>query len=227
MNRVLVIVPTLSRPQLCARALDSLVAQNFGSWDCVIAKNGGSERLGQYVAELGPRLNDNRIRMLVLPKRGLGYALNEAIAHFGADHRAFANLEDDDEWDPDFLRIMYRELNRTGADIVHCYQRQEPRARQSNGGPMSTSEIRVHNWVNWPECLCRVKLWHTVGGVCQEAGPATDWDWHLRCLQAGAKYHFVPETLVTHHWHESNYCIQNRDDGKQFVLQRVQEGFYD
>ena len=163
------------------------------------------------------------MRMLVLPDSGLGYALNEVVAHYG-EYEYFAVLEDDDEWDPGFLRTLRKALVAGGADVTHCRQRQVPECRQSDGAPMDRVRIRAVNWINFPMCLFRMQLFHRVGGFTNAAGPATDWDWHLRCIAAGARYEFVDRPLITHHWHGDNYCV--KVDGRPFVMKRLAEGVY-
>lgn len=225
--RALVVIPTLDRPRMCARAVDSLMAQTCEDWSLVIAKNGGTECLGSYVAELGPRLNDERVKMLVLPQNGLGYALNEALDPFLAGHRAWANLEDDDEWHPYFLEVMLKHLKK--GDVAHCLQKQVPRPKQSNGGKMNASRLKWQNWINWPMCLWSARVYSEVGPIAEDCGAATDWDWHLRCVRAGMKYVFVDRALVTHHWHPNsgspNYCLRDRKN--PIVSKRIEEGAYD
>ncbi len=221
--KILVIIPTYNRPAMCGRAIESLRRQDFQDWLLVVAKNGGAKHLTDYVNALGDQLAQPRTRLLVLPEKGLGYALNEAVRHFGTPP-FFAVLEDDDEWAPEFLSTMYRYITETGADAVHCMQIQEPDNKQSNGAPMDKARIRMVNWINFPMCLFRVDMFHKVDGFCNDAGPATDWDWHLRNLAAGARYEFLNQVLVRHHWHGSNYCVQV--DGRPFVMERMQQGFY-
>jgi len=229
MSNVLVVIPTLDRPKMCRCAIESLLRQKFANWSLVIAKNGGAHHTVEYVKALSSphdMLNDPRLRMLVLPQSGLGYALNEAFSAFAGGYKYFTNLEDDDEWDDQFLVTMVKTLDETGADVAHCLQRQEPDQKQSNGGPMNAAMLKRHNWINFPMCLFRTETIKRAKGFCNEAGPATDWDFHLRALQAGARYEFVPQVLVTHHWHEANYCIVDREKGKEFVTKRLKEGVY-
>lgn len=210
---------------MCRRAVDSLLQQTFTNWDLVIAKNGKGS-LGLYEDAMASLLSYPRIRMLVLPGKGLAYTLNSTLAAFGQGHEFFANLEDDDEWAPEFLATMTQAL-ATGASVAHCLQRQEPSRKQSDGGPMDKARIKVHNWINFPMCLFRTDLWlnRVKETFCPEAGPATDWDWHLRCLQAGAVYKYVPRTLVTHHWHGSNYCLAANHAA--LIKDRIAQGVYD
>ena len=71
MAKVLVITPTLERPGMCSRALKSLVGQNFGSWDAVIAKNGGKLLLDAYRSALRVPLSLSNVHLMVLPEKGL------------------------------------------------------------------------------------------------------------------------------------------------------------
>ena len=92
---------------------------------------------------------------------------------------------------------------------------------------MIRKEMHGHNAINFPMCLFRASLVERVGQFCNEAGPATDWDWNLRCINADAQYTFVPETLVTHYWHDGlspNYCLTH--DANEFICQRQKEGVY-
>ena len=227
MSRVLVVIPTLERSSMCRRAVDSLLAQSFTEWNLVIAKNGGSAHVSAYAETLGKVLDDPRVRLLVLPGSGLGYALNEGIERYISSFSYFANLEDDDEWDSGFLEVMVSTLQLSGADVANCLQRQVPMKRQSNGGPMHPGAIRRHNWINFPMCLYRADLYHRVGGFSVDAGPATDWDFHLRALSVGAKYAFVDQVLMTHHWHSSNYCVVSQGEGLRFIRSQVAAGVYD
>jgi GT2 family glycosyltransferase len=97
--------------------------------------------------------------------------------------------------------------------------------RQFDGHKMDLHKIRRDNFINLPMMLWRTGLWETVGGFDEDAGPATDWDWTLRCIQAGAQYHFVDEVLVTHHWGTDNWCL--REDGKPYIMQKMARGSYD
>jgi len=219
--RVLVIIPTVNRSRMCGKAVQSLLQQTYDDWNLVIAKN-GTGPLWRYHKMLGDLLEDSRVHLLVLPGTGLAYALNKTLARCGAGHEFFANLEDDDEWHPEFLETMVGALEK-GGDVAHCLQLQKPRRRQHPGGPMDTRAIKAENWINFPMCLFRTSLWGDIQ-FDPAAGPATDWDWHLRCLQAGARYKFVPKTLVTHWWHGANWCLRaNRTD---FIKERIAKGVY-
>ncbi len=221
-SSVLVIIPTLNRPTMCWWAVTSLIWQEFTNWSLVIAKNGGTH-VKEYLEALNGILTYPKITYLMLPKQGLGYALNKGVA-LREGHDYFAVLEDDDEWDPKFLSRLVAVGDSTQGDVIHCKQRQVPINRQGNGVPMVRKKMHKQNAINFPMCLFRTSLVERVGQFCNEAGPATDWDWHLRCIDAGAKYVFVPEVLVTHNWHDSNFCMSH--SANDFIRERQEEGMY-
>ena len=224
-SSVLVIIPTLDRPTMCRWAVTSLIWQESPDWSLIIAKNGGTH-VKEYLEALNGVLTYPKITYLMLPKQGLGYALNKGVA-LREGHDYFAVLEDDDEWDPKFLSRLVAVGDSTRGDVIHCKQRQIPMNRQGNGVPMVRKEMHKQNAINFPMCLFRTSLVERVGQFCNEAGPATDWDWHLRCIDADAKYVFVPEVLVTHNWHDGsspNYCSTHNNN--DFIRQRQEEGVY-
>ena len=222
LSSVLVIIPTLNRPTMCRWAVTSLIWQKFTNWSLVIAKNGGTH-VEEYLEALDGVLTYPKVTYLILPGKGLGYALNKGIA-LCEDHNYFAILEDDDEWDPEFLSRLVAVGDSTQGDVIHCKQRQIPMDRQGNGVPMVRKKMHEHNAINFPMCLFRTSLVERVGQFCNEAGPAADWDWNLRCIDAGAQYTFVPEVLVTHNWHDSNYCMSH--NANDFIRARQKEGVY-
>ena len=241
-SKVLVVIPTLNRPELCARAVQSVLMQNYKDWYVIVAMNGFPECLDEW--EVKETQYQDAIGKLPLGKghfmsyyaAGLGMTLNAVLepALLGK-HQQFdywMNLEDDDVLDPEYLEIMVDALDSDpDVGVVNCLQRQFPREIQSNGGPMNAQRLQKTNWINWPECLWRREVYEKVGAIAEDVGPATDWDYHLRCIAAGVKYHHAEVALVTHHWHDGgknnspNYCLLV--DGKQYIAKKRAAGAYD
>jgi len=244
-GKVLIVIPTLNRPELCARAVQSVLRQKYKDWGCLVWLNGGptDELLDSYELALWSAIDSRegwprKTAIETSARSGLGAALNDALL-YGFDERPFdkrpsqvlywMNLEDDDELDPDYLEVMVAALEESGADVVNCLQRQVPRKIQSDGGPMDAEHLLRRNWINWPMCLWRREVYAKVGPIAEDVGPATDWDYHLRCVAAGIKYHHVEQALVTHHWHDGgggspNYCLQV--DGKPHIARKRAGGIY-
>jgi len=116
MARITILTRTIDRPQLLGRMLDSLLAQSFTDWECVIINGGASLN-----AVLSPRAQalNGRVRELpfVSPKPGMrGVPLNHGIANSTSEFVTV--LDDDDTWHPDFLRTMIGALDRAPTPSV-------------------------------------------------------------------------------------------------------------
>jgi glycosyltransferase involved in cell wall biosynthesis len=92
-----VILPTFNRAGLLLRALDSIQAQSFPDWDCVVVDDGSSDETPDVVASRGAA--DPRIRAMRIEHGGTpGRSRNAGIA--GSCGELVAFLDDDDEWLP-------------------------------------------------------------------------------------------------------------------------------
>lgn len=96
--RVAVIVPAYGVAHLLGEALDSLLAQTFTDWECVVIDDGAPDDVAGAVA---PYLGDSRIRLLQTPNHGVSSARNTAIAATSAP--LIALLDGDDRFRPDYL----------------------------------------------------------------------------------------------------------------------------
>ena len=92
MPTVSIVVPAYNPGRLLTRALDSIVAQSFGDWECVVVDDGSDEALA-WVA-----YRDPRIRLLRQANAGVAAARNRGIE--ATTGRLVAFCDHDDEWLP-------------------------------------------------------------------------------------------------------------------------------
>ncbi|OWY60165.1 hypothetical protein B7486_70635, partial [cyanobacterium TDX16] len=119
---VAVLMPSMDRPHLIGRALDSLLAQTRADWTLTLALNGLSEdhRKTGYPLALATYLDDPRITVIDAPETGIPQALNAALA-VTPPSDYLAVLEDDDEWHPEFLASLTAALDRNPwAGMAYC-----------------------------------------------------------------------------------------------------------
>lgn len=93
-----VVIPTLRRPQLLLRAIESVLAQSFSDFELIVIVDGPDEE----TVKLTSSVTDKRFRF-IQNQRSLGSAeaRNVGIKASRGDWIAF--LDDDDEWAPDKL----------------------------------------------------------------------------------------------------------------------------
>jgi glycosyltransferase involved in cell wall biosynthesis len=109
------IVRTYDRPQLLARALDSLAAQQYRNLEAVVVNDAGpdvSELLARYEGRLA-------IRYVRRERNGgLVAAVNDGVR--AAQGTYVGYLDDDDLWYPDHAARLVEVLERTGAGVAYA-----------------------------------------------------------------------------------------------------------
>lgn len=134
---VSIILPTYNRADFLSRALDSVLAQTYGDWECVVIDDGSTDNTDAVLAGYG----DPRIIRFRQENQGVSGARNAGIARCRGE--VLALLDSDDEW-------MERKLETQLAYMA------------DNGYEISqTEEIWVRNGrrVNQPARYARPEGW--------------------------------------------------------------------
>ncbi len=109
------IIPTHNRPQLLARAIQSVIAQTFTDWELIVVQNGRTRKSEAVVLSF----NEPRIRYLYELQAGAVNARNMGIRASQGKYVAF--LDDDDEWLPEKLARQVAILDqRPEISLVGC-----------------------------------------------------------------------------------------------------------
>ncbi|MCU0310657.1 MAG: glycosyltransferase [Acidimicrobiales bacterium] len=97
---VSVVTATYNRADLIVGAIDSVRAQSYGRWEMVIVDDGGDDRTDAVVAAY----DDPRLRYLRVEHRGCNPARNAGLR--AATGAIVAHLDDDNRFDPDWLKAV-------------------------------------------------------------------------------------------------------------------------
>jgi glycosyltransferase involved in cell wall biosynthesis len=93
-----VIIPLYNKKAYIARAIQSVLAQNWQDYELLVVDDGSTDNGRGVVRE---QFQDPRIRLVVQENSGEGGARNRGIAEMRGDIAAF--LDADDEWLPTHL----------------------------------------------------------------------------------------------------------------------------
>ena len=122
-----VIIPVYNGARFIAAAIQSIVAQEYGSLEIIVVDDGSTDETAGIVARL-----DVDVRYVFQENAGPGAARNRGIRDASGDLIAF--LDADDLWTPGSLRfLLNRLLEDPELDVVHGYARLF-RDGASNGG---------------------------------------------------------------------------------------------
>lgn len=117
MPDISVIVPVYNVKSYLSACLDSILNQDFSSYEVVIIDDGSTDGSGELAEQYASQHSD-KIRVLHQENQGLGGARNTGIKNAKGEYVAF--VDSDDTIDTHMLSILWGEIQQTGAEIAVC-----------------------------------------------------------------------------------------------------------
>ncbi len=215
---VSVVVPTLDRPKLLLRAIDSVLRQTHQEIEVIVVV----DRPDPNTISAVRSRDDPRLQLLVNP-----HPLTAAGArNAGADHATgewVAFLDDDDEWLPTKLERQIAFASGRAPALVSCLNRVVtptatyvlPQVIYDNSGPIDEylfdrrSLFKGPGFIQTSSYLLPRRLFDKVRFNVESAHD--DWEFVLRLSkQAGARIDTVPEVLVVLYFEEERPSYTSR-----------------
>ena len=111
---VSIIIPIFNAEAYLARCLDSILAQSYSDWECILVEDGSTDGSGRicdcYAAK------DARFRAIHGSNKGVSTARNKGIQLSGGQWFYFCDA--DDEVMPNALETLIHECDSSGSDLV-------------------------------------------------------------------------------------------------------------
>lgn len=206
---VSVVVPSYNYGHLIAQTLDSLAAQTYRRWECVVVDDGSTddtERVVRGYAAGEPRVRYVRQengRQAAARNNGIRHAAGELFQFLDADdlveprklERQVALLEGRPEVDIVYSGVRYFDAARPG-ELSHSrsysvWDDGRPWMPEVSGRGRVILERLLRNnimVVNSP--LVRRRVVEAIGEFDAGLTPVEDWDYWTRCAAAGMYFHF-------------------------------------
>jgi len=198
---VSVIIPTFNRARDLARALESVRAQTFDSWEALVVDNQSSDDTDEVVAGL----NDRRIALHKVQNYGvIAKSRNIGLSHAKGEYIAF--LDSDDWWTPDKLKESVARL-ANGADVVYhdlffvkkLNQRRFWRTARTRPlrRPVFEDLLAHGNALTNSSVVTRTSLLRAIGGLSEDQAliATEDFDSWLRIAEITERFERIPSTL--------------------------------
>jgi glycosyltransferase involved in cell wall biosynthesis len=203
---VSVIVPCYNQARFLRAAVDSLQAQTFSHWECIIINDGSNDNTDEMAKALS--LTDQRVRLLSQPNRGLSDARNRGLSEARGDYVQFLDADDLIEQDK-FLKQVNHLVSHPEHDVVYSDARyfpaEQPEKRlysywgeerpwvkcvwEDEGTFIAKLVQRNVMPVNAP--LLRKAVVDDIGSFDISLKAAEDWDYWCRCATQGVRFHFL------------------------------------
>jgi glycosyltransferase involved in cell wall biosynthesis len=205
--------------ELLVDALDSVDAQTFRLWECIVINDTGAPL----------RWTPSWARVInTTGSIGVAAARNLGLRH--AKARLFLPLDADDTLEPEALSRLYEAQRELGGYIYSdWYDKFEGRELKTWATPEYNSrELLTKGCLHAITALYPIEAWQQVGGFDEELPAWEDWDFQLRLARAGICGSRYPMPLFTYRKdtgqrREENYAEFERS--KQGILDKWKAHF--
>lgn len=179
---VSIIVPVYNVELYLSKCIDSILAQSFTDWECILIDDGSKDSSGKICDEYA--LKDKRIKVLHQTNKGVSVARQVGIDNASGEYSI--HIDPDDWAEPNMLEELYNKAKEDDADMVICdYFKHENGVQQYIGQrPSSLEPIKII------EQMLITNMYPQLYGSC--------WNKLVRCScfnSSNNKIRFEPENL--------------------------------
>ena len=198
---VSVLVPVYNGGVFLRAALESLRAQTFADFECLVLDDGSTDGSGELAQAIAA--GDPRLRVIRRENRGLVATLNELLQVARGD--LIARMDADDVALPDrferqvaFLAAHPEVVCVGGGQILidENDRRIAPIVPPVDDRAVQESALRGHGSICHPTAMMRAAALRTLGGYRAEFYPAEDLDLWLRLGELGALANLAAPVLL-------------------------------
>ena len=114
--KISIIVPVYKVEKYLCRCLDSIVAQTFTDWECILIDDGSPDNSGKICDEYAEK--DGRFRVIHQENAGVSAARNAGL---DAARGEWIGFVDSDDWvESNMYEYLYNNALETKSDVVIC-----------------------------------------------------------------------------------------------------------
>ena len=204
--RVSVIVPAHNYARFLSEALDSVRAQTFDDWECIVVDDGSTDDTATVARAYEA---DARFRYVHQDNRGPSAARNTGLQHARGELIQF--LDADDRLMPRKLELHVRHLDdHPEHDIVYgevaFFRSERPSVLMASlhgrlshsimgrvhGNAEAREKLEHYNIMSTLAALFRHRVFTVAGRFDEAVGGSEDWDLWIRCAAAGCSFDYLP-----------------------------------
>ena len=198
---VSIVMPTYNHGRYISRALDSVIAQTYKSWEAIIVDNYSTDNTSDIIASY----SDSRIKHLKINNGGIiGVSRNLGLAEAKGDWIAF--LDSDDWWEQSKLESSLYEAKNgailTYHDLVLEYEQKYFFSKKISKkfqvkSPVIIDLLTLENPIATSSVLVNTAILKKVGGMSEDPSMvgAEDYNTWLKIAKITNQFKYIPRTL--------------------------------
>ena len=229
MPLVSIICPCYNVAEFLSQTLDSVMAQSYDAWECIIVDDGSSDETAQIATEYSSK--DNRFKYVYQENKGLAGARNTGVKNSSGKYilpldgddlidgsyisKAVEALENDDE-----LKLVYSLARFFGAKSAIWRLRN-----------YSYSKLLLGNII-FCSCVYRRSDYDRVQGYDENLPVYEDWDFLIRMLYSEGKVFRIPEIMFFYRTRQGS-LLNSADsskrclEAKRYIFKKNIEIYYE
>lgn len=213
---VSIIVPAYNSDKFISETLDSVIAQTYPHWECIVIDDGSTDNTKEIVAEYCKK--DPRISYRYQENAGPSVARNHGIAHTTGEY--ILPLDSDDIIADTYLeKAVNRFISHPETTLVYC----KIEMFGATNGPYLTPKYKYENllYANNTITNCsfykRVDYNKTSGYNPNMRGDMEDWDFWLSLLNSNSIVHCINEPLLFYRQHYQSRSHTSSEKGLHYM----------
>ncbi|TDE04577.1 glycosyltransferase family 2 protein [Flavobacterium hiemivividum] len=191
-NTVSIIVPCYNQAQYLDEALQSVAAQTYSDWECIVVSDGSPDNTEEVAQRWIAK--DSRFKYLYQENSGVSSARNLGISH--AKGIFILPLDADDKMAADYVALAHKALHENRSlKVVYC--KSEKFGAETGVSilpPFSLFNLSRENMI-FCNALFRKEDWASVGGYdVNMVHGLEDWEFWIAILKNGGDVNCIQTT---------------------------------
>lgn len=210
--KVSIIMPTFNRKNVISKAINSVLNQSFKNFELIIIDDGSDDNTNTFIRQSYEKyLQNNQIKYFELNHAGVSKARNKGLKE--ATGNIIAYLDSDNQWKPDFLKIMVKTIDSNNSECAYC----NVKVNNSVTGKTYVLEkdfdrnsLLKENFIDLNSFVHKKSSYDIKGGFDEKLTRLVDWDLIIRYTENNVPIH-VNHILVDYFIDSSLNNITNTE----------------
>jgi glycosyltransferase involved in cell wall biosynthesis len=233
---VSIIIPTYNRAHLIGETLDSVLAQTYPNWECIIVDDGSIDNTAEVVNNYIQK--DNRFQLHYRPADRLPGGNASRNYGFEVSKGEYVNwFDDDDIMHPDKLNIQVENLENSDYNFSVC---QTLVFENTFENIIGLRHKKIYSIFSFEDYLTDKIVWMTPSAIWrkdflltfeylfdEELRAAQEWEFHCRVLFVCRDYHYIYEPLVYIRKHNESISYNKNKETREISYFKTREKIFD
>lgn len=197
---VSIIIPNYNKAEFITETLQSVAAQSYTDWECIIVDDGSTDNSLEVIEEIAEQ--DRRFSYLRKKNEGVSIARNFGIKH--SRGQFILPLDSDDVIGPDYLKEAIQVLTeKKSISIVYALAEFIGIKKGAWNLPDFNKETMLHTNLVYCAALFRREVFVQSGGYADEfKSGIEDWDFWLTAIENQFQFYRIPKVHFYYRIHE-------------------------